>query len=338
MTSLKDVAKLAGVAVGTVSRYLNQPDRLRESTRRKIEPAIRALGYSPNSVARSLRRGKTGLVMVTCWAIGDPYFGDVIRGIERIAQRHGFAVLVKEVPSVRWPSALVREIILSRSVDGVIVLGSISPFDLQAGTDGEVRYPPVVVGAEIVSMAMQQLPSVRIDNVAAAKEVTQYLIDLGHRRIAFMTGEPGSHLMDDREIGFRSVLVAHGIAMPGEFFAYGDLIIDGGRKATRKLIGLPQPPTAIVCANDEMAIGAMAELRTMGLTVPDDVSIVGFDDIRYAEVMNPPLTTIAQPREEIGRRCFLRLLGAMANPAAETGVEIVPHKLIVRDSATSPRW
>ena len=192
MTSLKDVAKLAGVAVGTVSRYLNEPERLRESTRQKIEPAIKALGYSPNSVARSLRRGKTGLVMVTCSAIGDPYFGDVIRGIDRAAQRHGFAVLVKEVPSVRWSSEMVRDIILSRAADGVIVLGSISPFDLEAGADKEVRYPPVVVGAEIVSTAMQRLPSVRIDNVAAAEELTRFLVGLGHRRIAFMTGEQGS--------------------------------------------------------------------------------------------------------------------------------------------------
>ena len=214
MTSLKDVAKLAGVAVGTVSRYLNEPERLRESTRQKIEPAIKALGYSPNSVARSLRRGKTGLVMVTCSAIGDPYFGDVIHGIDRVAQRHGFAVLVKEVPSVRWSSEMVRDIILSRAADGVIVLGSISPFEFEAGADNEVRYPPVVVGAEIVSKAMQRLPSVRIDNVAAAEELTRFLVGLGHRRIAFMTGEQGSHMMDDREIGFRNVLAAHGIPIP----------------------------------------------------------------------------------------------------------------------------
>jgi LacI family repressor for deo operon, udp, cdd, tsx, nupC, and nupG len=337
MASLKDVAKLAGVAVGTVSRYLNEPERLRESTRQKIEPAIEALGYSPNAVARSLRRGKTGLVMVTCSVIGDPYFGDVIRGIDRVAQRHGFAVLVKEVPPIRWSFEMVRDIILSRAADGVIVLGSNSPFDFGADAHSEVRYPPVVVGAEIVATAMRRLPSVRIDNVAAAEELTSYLVGLGHRRIAFMTGEQGSLMMDDREVGFRNVLSAHGIEIPCELFAYGDLIIDGGRKATRVLMHRPDPPTAIVCANDEMAIGAMMEARAMGLTVPDDVSIVGFDDIRYAEAMNPPLTTVAQPREEIGERCFYRLLNAMEDPLAETGVQIVPHKLVVRGSAAPPR-
>jgi LacI family repressor for deo operon, udp, cdd, tsx, nupC, and nupG len=337
MTSLKDVAKLAGVAVGTVSRYLNEPERLRESTRQKIEPAIKALGYSPNSVARSLRRGRTGLVMVTCSAIGDPFFGDVIRGIDRAAQRHGFAVLAKEVPPVRWTTEMVRDIILSRAADGVIVLGSSSPFDLGAVGDTGILYPPVVVGGEIVSAAMRRLPSVQIDNVAAAEELTWFLVGLGHRRIAFMTGEQGSRMMDDREIGFRNVLAEHGIPVPHEVLAYGDLIIDGGRKATRALMDLPDPPTAIVCANDEMAIGAMAELRAMGMTVPDDVSIVGFDDIRYAEAMNPPLTTVAQPREEIGERCFYRLLNAMDDPSVETGVEIVPHKLVVRASAAAPR-
>jgi LacI family repressor for deo operon, udp, cdd, tsx, nupC, and nupG len=337
MTSLKDVAKRAGVAVGTVSRYLNEPQRLRESTRQKIEPAIKALGYSPNAVARSLRRGKTGLVMVTCSVIGDPYFGDVIRGIDRAAQRHGFAVLVKEVPPVRWSFEMVRDLILSRAADGVIVLGSSSPFDLGADADSEIRYPPVVVGAEIVSTAMRRLPSVQIDNVAATEELTRFVVGLGHRRIAFMTGERGSAMMDDREVGFRNVLAAHGIEIPWQRFAYGDLIIDGGRKATRALMNQPDPPTAIVCANDEMAIGAMMEIRAMGLAVPDDVSIVGFDDIRYAEAMNPPLTTVAQPREEIGERCFYRLLNAMDDPLAETGVQIVPHRLVVRASAAAPR-
>ncbi len=337
MASLKDVAKLAGVAVGTVSRYLNEPDRLRESTRRKIEPAIRALGYSPNSVARSLRRGKTGLVMVTCSVIGDPFFGDVIRAIDHAAQRHGFAVLVKEVPPVRWSAGMVSDIILSRAVDGVIVLGSRSPFELEAGAVEDSRYPPVVVGTETVSKAMQRLPAVQIDNVAAAMELTEFVVGLGHWRIAFMTGEPGSHVMDEREVGFRNVLATHGIPIPGDFFTYGNFTIDGAREATRVLMSLPKPPTAIVCANDEMAIGAMAALKAMGLMVPDDVSIVGFDDIRYAEVMNPPLTTVAQPRDEIGERCFQRLLSAMDNLAAETGVQIVPHKLIVRGSAAAPR-
>jgi len=338
MASLKDVAKLAGVAVGTVSRYLNQPERLRESTRRKIEPAIKTLGYSPNSVARSLRRGKTGLVMVTCSAIGDPFFGDVIRGIDRAARLHGFAVLVKELPPVRWSTVMVRDVILSRAADGVIVLGSWSPFELEVGADDDRRHPPVVVGTETVSKAMQRLPAVQIDNIAAAKELTEFVVGLGHSRIAFITGEPGSHMMDEREVGFRNVLAAHGIPFPRDYFTHGNFLVEGGRDATRRLMSLPEPPTAIVCANDEMAIGAMAEVKAMGLRVPDDVSVVGFDDIRYAEVTDPPLTTVAQPRIEIGERCFHRLLSAMDNPAAETGVQIVPHRLIVRDSAAAPRW
>jgi len=337
MTSLKDVAKMAGVAVGTVSRYLNEPHRLRESTRRKIEPAIIALDYSPHSVARNLRRGRTGLVLVSVSALGNPYFADVIRGVDRIAQSHGFVTFVKEVPPGRWSPTLVREMILSRTADGVIVLGSDSPFEAEGGGTPDTRYPPVVVGSELVSLAMRKLPSVRIDNVAAAAEITRYLIDLGHRRIAFMTGAQGSHMMDDREIGFRTVLEAAGVPLCEDCFAYGDLMIEGGRRAARQLVGRPEPPTAIVCGNDEMAIGAIAELRVMGLRIPDDISIVGFDDIRYAEAMEPPLTTIAQPREELGERCFTRLLRLMDDPGSETGVEILPHRLVIRRSASAPR-
>jgi LacI family repressor for deo operon, udp, cdd, tsx, nupC, and nupG len=337
MTSLKDVAKLAGVAVGTVSRYLNEPHRLRESTRRKIEPAIVALDYSPHSVARSLRRGRTGLVLVSVSALGNPYFADVIRGIDQVDRHHGFVTFVKEVPPGRWSPALVRDLILSRAADGVIVLGSDSPFEAESGGKPDTGHPPVVVGSELVSLAMRMLPSVRIDNVAAAKEMTQFLIDLGHRNIAFMTGAQGSHMMDDREVGFRDALVAEGIPVREHWFAYGDLMIAGGRRAVRQLMVGPEPPTAIVCGNDEMAIGAIAELRAMGLKVPDDVSIVGFDDIRYAEAMDPPLTTIAQPREELGERCFIRLLHLMDDPASESGVEIIPHRLVVRRSAAAPR-
>lgn len=335
-SSLKDVARMAGVAVGTVSRYINEPHRLRESTRRKIEPAIVALGYSPHSVARSLRRGRTGLVLVSVSALGNPYFADVIRGVDRIAQRHGFVTFVKEVPPGPWSPALIRDMILSRAADGVIVLGSDSPFEPESGSTPDIRHPPVVVGSELVSLAMRKLPSVRIDNVAAASEITQFLIDLGHRRIAFMTGAQGSHVMDDREIGFRNALEAAGIAICEDWLAYGDLMIAGGRRAARQLMERRDPPTAIVCGNDEMAIGAIAELRAMRLRVPDDVSIVGFDDIRYAEAMEPPLTTIAQARELLGERCFLRLLHLIDDPGSETGVEIIPHRLVVRSSAAAP--
>ena len=337
MTSLKDVAKLAGVSVGAVSRYLNEPDRLRESTRRRIRPAIEALNYSPNALAQSLRRGKTSLVMVICSAIGDPYFGDVIHGIQRAAKERGMTILVREVRSIHERPSEASDILLSRAADGVIVLGSNSPFDLTDEAHKTVDRPPVVVGGEIVSGSLQRMPSVRIDNVAAAEELTRYLIGLGHRRFGFIAGEPDSPMMDDREIGFRNALAERGIAVTPELMVHGDLIVSGGRRAMRHLMSLSAPPTAIVCANDEMAIGAMGEARAIGVAIPDDVSIVGFDDIRYAEAMNPPLTTVAQPAEEIGERCFRRLARALAEPGSESGVEIVPHKLVIRDSAAPPR-
>ena len=337
MTSLKDVAKLAGVSVGAVSRYLNEPERLRESTRRRIQPAIEALNYSPNALAQSLRRGKTGLVMVICSAIGDPYFGDVIHGIQRVAKERGVTILVREVRSINERPSEASGIVLSRAADGVIVLGSNSPFDLTDDVHKTVDHPPVVVGGEIVSGALQRMPSVRIDNVAAAEELTRYLIGLGHRRFAFIAGEPDSPMLDDREIGFRKALAEGGIAIVDDLLLHGDLIVDGGHRAMRQLMSLPDPPTAVVCVNDEMAIGAMSEARAMGLTIPDDVSIVGFDDIRYAEAMNPPLTTVAQPAEMIGERCFKRLMKALAEPGSESGVEIVPHKVVIRESAGPPR-
>jgi LacI family repressor for deo operon, udp, cdd, tsx, nupC, and nupG len=337
MASLKDVAKLAGVSVGTVSRYLNEPHRIRARTRQKIEPAIEQLSYSPNSLARSLRRGKTGLIMVLVSEIGDPYYGDVIHGITRIADQNEFAVHVKEVSATGARPSQIDDIVLSRGADGVILLGGPAPFELSDGFRNRREHPPLVVGGEIVSGNLQQLPSVRIDNMAAAEDLTRYVVGLGHRRIGFMGGEPGPRLMRDREVGFRKALTAFGIPTPDELFVYGELVIAGARRATRRLMNLATPPTAIVCTNDEMAIGAMGEARALGLSIPADVSIVGFDDIRYAEVMEPPLTTVAQPASVIGERCVYRLMRAMDDPRSEHGVQIVPHQLIVRASAAPPR-
>ncbi len=152
-----------------------------------------------------------------------------------------------------------------------------------------------------------------------------------------MSGEADSLLMEDREAGFRHVMAEAGLNVRPEYLVYGDLVIEGARRVTRDLVNLDQPPTAIVCANDEMAIGTMAELRASGRDVPGDISVAGFDDIRYADVMNPRLTTVGHPASLIGEQSFHLLWRLLQNPTADRTMPMLPHRLVIRDSVAAPK-
>ena len=333
----QDVARLAGVSIGTVSRYLNDPDMVRPETRAIVRDAVATLHYSPNALARNLRRGRTNLVMVIVWAVGDPFYGDLIHGIAEAAERRGFSVYIKESNSVHMTPADLSDILLSRQADGVILLGGPSPFEAAGDYSTAAQYPPVVVAGEVAVPSMRGLPAVRVDNFKAATDIVRYVIGLGHKRIAFIGGEPDSLLLEEREAAYRQAMLDAGLTVPSEYVTYGDLVIEGARRVTRDLLNLRAPPTAIVCGNDEMALGTMAEARTKGLEVPRDLSVVGFDDIRYAEIANPRLTTVGHPAHLIGEQSFNLLWRLLQEPATDARLSLVPHRLVIRDSAAPPR-
>ncbi|MCL6708449.1 LacI family transcriptional regulator [Pseudomonas sp. R2.Fl] len=337
LASLKDVAIAAGVSTGTVSRYLNDPSVLRVKTQEKVKLAIEALGYSPNLVARNLRRGRTGQVLVIVWAIGDPFYGDVVRGIIMVAKNLGISILVREAQVTGMTPTDLSDMVFSRQADGIILLGGPSPYDISPDFQNNTSHPPIVIAGESPTAELARFPCVQIDNSAAGREVTQYLIALGHKHIGFIRGEPWTTLMDDREKAFRDTMKVAGLPTPLQFFADGKLLISESRRATRQLLNARPRVTAIVCANDEMAIGAIAEIKASGLSVPDDVSVVGFDDIRYAEVMDPPLTTMAQPAEELGEKAMYRLMRAIDDPESENGIDFINHRLIIRGSTAAPK-
>lgn len=336
--SIKEVAKLAGVSIATVSRCLNHPGKVREQTRRRVEEAIRETGYTPNTLARSFRRGRTNRVMVVLPTIGDPFFGPVMRGIRLAARAKGYSVIIVETEFNTMTADEVDAMLVSRETDGVILLASMSPFGTEIPSAKTRRRLPIVIGCETISPELGGLPSVHIDNVAAAEEATGYLIGRGHRRIAMICGEHTSLLTRDRERGYRSAMGKAGLEIEDGWIVEGDMTLRGAVRATRRLLSHRSRPTAVFCANDEMAIGCIHELRSAGLAVPRDVSVMGFDDIRYAEVVDPPLTTIAQPAEEIGERVMFRLYREIEGLPVAAGdeAEIVPHRLIVRQSVTAP--
>ena len=336
--SIKEVAQLANVSIATVSRCINNPEKVTEKTRLKVQDAIRKTGYSPNTLAQSFRRGRTNIVMVVLPSVGDPFFTAVMKGIRAAAKSKGYSVLIEETQLNTMTADEISAMLVSNQTDGIILLASASPFGTEIPSAKSKRRLPIVIGCETVSPELADFPSVHIDNIAAAKEATNYLVSQGHERIAMIYGQKSSLLTKDRELGYRAAMKQAKLTVADGWVVEGELTIDGARKATRNLMNHSDRPTAIFCANDEMAIGCLHEVKSSGLRVPDDISIVGFDDIRYAEVTDPPLTTISQPAEEIGERVMYRLCRRIeAGNGASSSPEIVPHKLVIRQSvATRP--
>ena len=332
MASIKDVARLAGVSIATVSRYLNNPESIRIDNRQKVEVAIEHVGYAPNSLAQSFRRGRTGTVMVMLPDVGDPFFSEVMRGIDRVASERKYSILIRETANNTLSLDHYSDMVLSKQADGIILLASTCPVTPLRPRASDGPPAPIVLGFENLMPHLGPVAGVRIDNHAAAIEATQHLLDLGHRRIGFITGTLGSALTADRERGFLDAMADAGVGPGDHRIVEGRLTLEGAIEATDQLLSQPRPPTAVFCANDEMALGALHHIRSRGLAVPADISVVGFDDIRYAAIQNPPLTTVAQPRELIGERSMHRVLDAVEGSDISTTIEIVPHRLVMRES------
>lgn len=335
--SIKEVAKLAGVSIATVSRCINNPEKVTEKTRLKVQDAIVQTGYLPNTLARSFRRGRTNMVVVVLPSIGTPFFADVMHGIRTAARATGYSILIDETNGNTITADEIGAMVVSKQADGIILLASLSPFGTEVVSAKSRRTLPIVIGCETMSPELSHFPAVHIDNVSAATEATNYLISNGHKRVAMIYGLESSLLTKDREFGYRAAMKKARLPIEEGWVVEGQLTIDGARKATRNLLNHKHRPTAIFCANDEMAIGSLHEIKAAGLSVPEDISIIGFDDILYSEVMDPPLTTISQPAEEIGERVMYRLCREIEEgQQSDNKPEIVPHKLVIRQSVAQP--
>ena len=336
--SIKDVARIAGVSIATVSRCINEPDRVRLNTREKVQNAIEQTGYSPNTLAQSFRRGKTHVIMVVLPSVGDPFFTGVMKGIREVAAGNGYSLLINETQFNTITADEIGSIVVSRQADGIILLAAMSPFGTRVLSAKSQRALPMVIGCETVSPELSSYPGIHIDNIAAAREATDYLLKLGHEKIAFIYGEHKTLLTMDRERGYREAMKKAARIIDSGWVVEGGLTLDGAMDATAKLLALPNAPTAIFCATDEMAMGCLHAVSEAGLDVPGDISVMGFDDNRYAKITNPPLTTVSQPVEKIGRRVMERLLAEIENGrSADAEPEIVPHELVVRASTAPPR-
>ena len=332
--NIYEVAKQARVSTATVSRVLSRPDVVAPNTRRRVMRAVELLGYVPNSAAKNLRTLRSGKLLVTVPDISNPFFSLILQGIEDTALREGYSVLVGDTQHDVKREGRYAEMLKRKEADGLIFLGH--RLSKEVATLVRTMAPqcaPVVNGCEFSPSL--GVPSVHIDNAKAAHEAMDHLYRLGHKRIGVITGPLVSPLSRDRLRGARS----RARKQKAEHICtvmQGDFSIESGAVGAERLLAAQDPPTAIFCFNDEMAMGVIQTAKRHRLRVPDDVSVVGFDDIRFSCCIDPPLTTVAQPMRAIGEgtvRLLLEILNGRSTPPESI---TLPHTLIVRSSTAPP--
>ncbi|BDU18974.1 LacI family DNA-binding transcriptional regulator [Dyella sp. GSA-30] len=326
--TVKEIAAIAKVSVATVSRALQRPEIVSEETRQRIHEVVKRLGYTPNALARNLRTARTRLIIALLPDIANPFFSEVIRGIEQVAHENGYSVLLGETQSSLVREQAYADMVAARQADGIITMSHRVP---AIPIDGRL---PVVNACEYVKD--KKISSVYIDNVAAAGAAVDYLVTLGHRDIAFIAGPSSSPICVDREQGYQLALQRAKIPANPALTAVGDFSIEAGERAIDLFLSQGQSFSAVFCSNDEMAIGAMRALISHGLRVPEDVSVVGFDDIRFARYTSPPLTTVAQPKNALGREAMTMLIELLNDPEVPPRKRVLSADLVVRGS-TAPR-
>lgn len=323
-----DVAKEAGVSFATVSRVLNDGANVKPEKRERVQRAIKRLGYTTNLQARSLRGGRSHLIGLLVRDLGTAYIGEIIRGVDLELAENKYDMMLytthrRQTQESAYVTALTRGM-----TDGLLIVLPRHP-EGYLKTLRQKKFPYVLIDHQGID---DKGPAVGATNRAGAYDATRYLLALGHRRIGFVTGTMNLGCSRERLDGYRAALYDHGVAVDEKLIREGFFTQPRGYTAGLELMDLEEPPTAIVASNDVTAFGAMEAARERGKKIPDDISIIGFDDIPQAAQVHPPLTTIRQPLEEMGRRAVQMLLQIIENPKQSAAKIDLPTELVVRES------
>jgi LacI family transcriptional regulator len=332
--TIRDIADLAGVSIATVSRVLNDRPDVSPETRETVLQVVREHGFSTNRGARGLSSGRTGMIGLTLPLVADAYFGPILSGAaEALYERDLRIVLAATLHEHDREVSLVERL-------------------MRGTTDGAILMLPEESEAELVSLQRQGFPFVVVDprepppegipcvaamHAAGAKQATEHLLGLGHRRIGAIAGSPGWYATEERLAGFRAALAGAGILLDPELVVHSDWRLPWGTAAAHRLLELADPPTAIFGFNDNVAIGALHAAYERGLRVPDDLSVVGFDDTNQAVIVTPRLTSVAQPLAELGRMGVSLLVRLLEGQRLDALRIELATRLVVRDSTAPPR-
>ena len=323
MASIKDVARLAGVSVATVSRAIAIPEKVSEKTLKKVNEAVALSGYRPNLLARNFRSSRSFCIVVMVPDIANPFFSQVIKAIEDRARQRGYAVLLGDTRDLDSREQEYVDRVETRLADGLIQL---RPNAVHI----EGNPVPMVYACGCANVPNS---SVRIDNTLAAQKAVDYLASLGHSRIGCLTGLRENPHSLERLAGYKHALESAGLEYDEQYVIEGDFTLGSGQDAAKQIMRRPKPPTAIFCMSDQMAMGAIQALQAQGIKIPQQVSVVGFDNIPYAEFWHPSITTVSQPAEEIGKRSVDMLVAMIEGEEFTLESKILPTQLIVRDSS-----
>jgi LacI family transcriptional regulator len=328
---VKDVAAAAGVSLGTVSNVLNRPEMVSPTTRAKVESAMASLGFVRNESARQLRAGSSRIIAYLMLDAGNPFFTDVAKGVEEAAREAGLSVFLCNSSEDAAREADYLDLLEQQRVQGVLI----TPIDPDSSRLSKLpaRGTPVVVVDRSIDDG--EHCSVAVDDVLGGEVALAHLVELGHERIAFVGGPNNIGQVTDRRDGARRALARAGLPADNLVdLVTGALTVAEGRGAGQRLAGLPaaRRPTAAFCANDLLALGLLQQCVSLGLRVPEDLAIVGYDDIEFAAAAAVPLTSVRQPRQLLGRTAAKLLLDESSNPDHEHQRVTFTPELVVRTS------
>lgn len=333
MVTIKDVARAAGVSPSTVSRALNDSPLLREETKARIRRLAAELGYERNELARGLVKGSSGAVGLLVPDITNPFFAEITRGVGEVAHARGYGVVLCTTDGDPDRERSYMQLLRRKRVDGLI-LTSVTADDPSLVTLMRAGLPLVLVSRLVRGV---DAPYVVVDDRNGGRLAVEHLVDLGHRRIGFIGGPENVQSSQDRMEAYREVLAERGLSVPTGWATFADFTQAAGREAARRMLSRRDVPTAIFAANDMIALGVLEAAEEVGLRVPEDLSLVGYNNISYAALPRIQLTTVAQPTFEMGRIAADYLLDVIEDRRRRKLRKVLPPKLVVRRTTAPPR-
>lgn len=326
--TIDEVARRAGVSISTVSRVLNGLDRVHPQTRQRVLELVHELRYQPSALARGLAIQQTQTLGFVIPTLSDPFYFEIVRGVEEAAASQRHNLLVVSQLSHRDDRRYLQ-LFDQRRVDSMVLVGITIPPEELARLVAQ-GFPVAFLQQDVGDGVYTFL----VDNYGGARALAEHLLRRGYRRIAYITGSDYTSDNAERLRGLKDALAAHGLSLPESYVTQGDYYRESGYRAMVQLLEKSPSPEAVFAANDQMAIDAMLALRDRGLRVPEDIAVVGFDDIPLAGYVTPPLTTVRQPAYELGYRAACAVLGALHEPVAPARV-VLPTQLVIRQSCGS---
>lgn len=332
MATMKDVARLAGVSTSTVSHVINKNRFVSESIADKVNAAVEQLNYAPSALARSLKLNQTRTIGMLLTASSNPFYSEVVRGVERSCYERGYSLILCNTDGDAERMNRSLETLLQKRVDGLLIMCTENH---RPSKDAISRYPSLPIVMMDWSPFEGSIDVIQDNALLGGEMATDYLIRHGYSRIACITGPLDKTTAQERLNGYRqSMKKARLEILPG-YEVSSDFEFGGGLVAMEQLLMLPEPPHAVFASNDAMAVGVYQALYQRGLRVPDDVAVVGYDDIQLAQYLMPPLTTIHQPKDSLGELAVDALLHRLQEPESEPQVLVLTPELVVRQSVGS---